>query len=143
MTLTESQKAEVRATMGEYASAYMKNDLRAFKEVFSQDICGFGSGADEVVDGYAGFFRQITRDESQATINGVEFTETKIFGDGRVAWVMTRSAISFTVPGGKMQTLKGRSTMVMRNNGNRWKIEQIHFSLPYGGQSKGQSFPGE
>jgi len=142
MTLTEEQKLEVRATMEAYATAYRKNDLKAFREVFSPDICGFGSGADEIVDGYSGFIRQISRDESQAAIDGVEFSETKIFGEGRVAWVMTRSAITFTVPGGKKQTMKGRSTMVMRNNGNRWKIEQIHFSLPYGGQEKGQSFPG-
>jgi hypothetical protein len=55
---------------------------------------------------------------------------------------MTKSAISFTLAGKKMQTLQARSTMVMRNTGSRWQIEQIHFSLPYGGQQAGQSFPG-
>ena len=88
------------------------------------------------------FARQVQRDMSQATVNGVVFTDTQIFGDGRVAWLMTKSAISFSLAGEKMQTLQGRSTMVMRNTGSRWQIEQIHFSLPYGGQQAGQSFPG-
>jgi len=142
MTLTEEQKTEVRAAMNQYATAYQKKDLAGFRAVFSPAVCGFGSGPDEVIENYAGFLRQITRDISQATVNAVEFSDTNIFGEGRIAWVMTRTAITFTVAGAKKQTLHGRSTMVLRNTGSRWLIEQIHFSMPYGGQSEGQSFPG-
>jgi hypothetical protein len=49
--------------------------------------------------------------------------------------------MTFTVDGSKKETLCGRSTMVLRDTGNRWLIEQLHFSLPYGGQAEGQSFP--
>jgi len=142
MTLTDSQKAEVKTTMEAYAAAYKNKDILGLLAVFSPEICGFGSGPDEVVTGRDSFARQVQRDMSQATVNGVVFTDTQIFGDGRVAWLMTKSAISFSLPGEKMQTLQGRSTMVMRNTGSRWQIEQIHFSLPYGGQQAGQSFPG-
>jgi len=128
--------------MEAYAAAYKNKDIKGLLEVFSPDICGFGSGPDEIVLGIDSFVRQIQRDISQATVNNVVFTDTQIFGDGRVAWLMTKSAISFTIAGEKMQTLHGRSTMVMRDTGSRWKIEQIHFSLPYGGQAAGQSFPG-
>lgn len=142
MTFTDAQKAEIKATMEAYATAYKNKDILGLLAVFSPDICGFGSGPDEVVAGRDSFVRQVQRDMSQATINSVVFTDTQIFGDGRVAWLMTKSAISFTLAGEMMQTLAGRSTMVMRNTGSRWQIEQIHFSLPCGGQQAGQSFPG-
>ncbi|MFA7695821.1 MAG: nuclear transport factor 2 family protein [Methanoregula sp.] len=142
MSLTAVQNAEVRAAMQQYVTAYRNKDVKGLTAVFSPGICGFGSGPDEIIRGKDEFIRQITRDMSQATVNAVEFTDTNIFGEGRVAWLMTKTAISFTLPGGKMQTLQGRSTMVMKNNGSGWKIEQIHFSLPFGGQSAGQSFPG-
>jgi ketosteroid isomerase-like protein len=79
---------------------------------------------------------------SQADILAVEFSDRQIFGDGRVAWVTSQTTMTFTLDGAKKQTLQGRSTMVLRNNGNRWIIEQLHFSLPFGGQAEGQSFPG-
>ncbi|MEN6395432.1 MAG: nuclear transport factor 2 family protein [Methanoregula sp.] len=142
MTITEAQKAEVRATMQDYVTAYKNKDIQGLSAVFSPGICGFGSGPDEVIRNHDDFIRQISRDMSQALINAVEFSGTEIFGDGRVAWLMTKTAITFTPPGQKTSTMHGRSTMVMRNTGNRWKIEQIHFSMPFGGQSTGQSFPG-
>ncbi len=142
MTLSETQKAEVRATMQQYATTYRNKDIRGLLAVFSPGICGFGSGPDEVIHNQDEFIRQIRRDTSQATVNAVEFSDTQISGEGRVAWLMTKSAITFTVPGAGKQTMQGRSTMVMRDTGSRWVIEQIHFSMPYGGQSTGQSFPG-
>lgn len=142
MTLTHDQEAEVRETMQQYVSAYRNRDVKGLRAVFSPTICGFGSGPDEVVLGINAFVRQVTRDMSQATVNAVDFSDTQIFGEGRVAWLMTKTAISFTLPGQKMQTMRGRSTMVMRNTGSRWKIEQFHFSMPFGGQVEGRSFPG-
>lgn len=142
MKLTAAQEAEVIETIQKYATAYRKKDIRAFSALFSSDITGFGSGPDEVITNHDGFLRQIQRDMSQATIHAVEFTDRKIFGDGRVAWATSKSAITFTIDGTTKQTLCGRSTMVLKNTGSRWLIEQLHFSLPNGGQAEGQSFPG-
>ena len=142
MSLTEAQKEEVRATMNAYGTAYRKKDIQGMLAIFSPEICGYGSGPDEVIRGREDFLRQIRRDMSQADVLAVEFTDTKISGEGRVAWVVTRSSITFAVGGAAQQTMHGRSTMVLRNTGSRWLIEQIHFSMPYGGQSTGQSFPG-
>ncbi len=142
MKLTPAQEAEVIATMNQYATAYQKKDVRTLSEIFSPDITGFGSGPDEVISNHNDFIRQIKRDISQADILAVEFTDRKIFGDGRVAWATSKSSITFTIDGAAKQTLYGRSTMVLRGTGSRWVIEQLHFSLPFGGQSQGQSFPG-
>ena len=142
MKLTPAQEAEVIATMNQYATAYQKKDVRTLSEIFSPNITGFGSGPDEVISNHNDFIRQIKRDMSQADILAVEFTDRKIFGDGRVAWATSKSSITFTIDGAAKQTLYGRSTMVLRGTGSRWVIEQLHFSLPFGGQSQGQSFPG-
>ena len=142
MALSKAQKEEVIATMEQYATAYREKDIRTLSAIFSPAISGFGSGPDEVIGNHADFLRQIRRDMSQATILSVEFTDRKIFGDGRVAWATSKSAIAFKAGGKEKQTLSGRSTMVLRNTGSRWVIEQLHFSLPFSGQSEGQSFPG-
>ncbi|MFA5267697.1 MAG: nuclear transport factor 2 family protein [Methanoregula sp.] len=143
MKLTATQEAEVIETMQKYSTAYQKKDLKALSAVFSREITGFGSGPDEVIADHTSFLRQIKRDISQATILSVEFPDRKIFGDGRVAWATSKSTITFTVDGTTKQILSGRSTMVLRNTGSRWLIEQLHFSMPYSEQSAGQSFPGE
>lgn len=142
MKLTLAQEAEVIEAMQQYATAYRKKDIKAFSALFSSDITGFGSGPDEVIANHTDFIQHIKRDMSQANILSVEFTDRKIFGDGRIAWATSKSAIAFTIDGTKKQTLYGRSTMVLRNTGSRWLIEQLHFSLPYGEQAAGQSFPG-
>jgi ketosteroid isomerase-like protein len=142
MELTAAQEAEVGETIQEYATAYQKKDIKTLSAIFSPHISGFGSGPDEVISNHNDFLRQIKRDMSQATVLLVEFSDRKIFGDGRVAWATSKSSITFTIDGTQKQTLHGRSTMVLRNTGSRWLIEQLHFSLPFGGQAQGQSFPG-
>lgn len=142
MTLTESQKAEVIGTMEAYATAYRKKDIRALSAIFSPAITGFGSGPDEVITDHDDFISHMKRDISQATILSVVFADRQVFGDGRVAWATSKTTMTFTLDGTTKQVLNGRSTMVLRNTGSRWLIEQLHFSLPYGGQDIGQSFPG-
>ena len=142
MTLTGSQEAEVIGIMNRYATAYQKKDVKTLAEIFSPGITGFGSGPDEIITNHADLLRQIKRDISQADILSVEFTDRRISGDGRVAWVTSKNTMTFTMDGTKKQAIRGRATMVLRNTGSRWLIEQLHFSLPNGGQSEGQSFPG-
>ena len=142
MALTKVQEAEVIETMQQYATAYRKKDIRTLSALFSSDISGFGSGPDEVIANHRDFIRQIQRDMSQADILSVEFSDREIFGDGRVAWTTSKNTITFTINGSRKQALHGRTTMVLKNTGSRWVIEQFHFSMPYGGQAEGQSFPG-
>jgi len=142
MVLTEAQEIEILKTMHSYGSAYQNKDIKALLGIFSPMISGFGSGPDEIILDRQTFEKQIRRDLSQATIVSFEFSGTKIFGEGRIAWVTSKSTIVFSVNGAKKQAMKGRTTMVLRNTGSRWVIEQVHFSMPYGGQSEGQSFPG-
>ena len=142
MNLTEAQKAEVKETLRNYGTAYQKKDIKALLALFSPEISGFGSGPDEVVLNRKDFTRQMKRDLSQVTSVSLEFPGLKIFGEGRVAWVTSGCGFTFTVEGRKKQTMSGRMTMVLRNRGSRWLIEQVHFSMPNVEQAPGQSFPG-
>ena len=142
MNLTEAQKAEVKETLRNYGMAYQKKDIKGLLALFSPEISGFGSGPDEVVLNRKDFTRQMKRDLSQVTSVSLEFPGLKIFGEGRVAWVTSGCGFTFTVEGRKKQTMSGRMTMVLRNTGSRWLIEQIHFSMPNVEQAPGQSFPG-
>jgi len=142
MALTEVQKAEVIATIQQYATAYRKKDIRALSALFATGISGFGSGPDEVIANHDDFIQHIRRDMSQATLLSIEYPGQQIFGDGRVAWVTSGNTMTYTVDGKTKETLRGRVTMVLKNTGSRWVIEQLHFSMPYGEQSTGQSFPG-
>ena len=142
MTLTRAQKAEVIEAMQAYATAYKKKDIRTLSALFAPEISGFGSGPDEVVLDRKDFSGQIKRDLSQVTSVSLEYTGMKIFGEGRIAWVTTGCNYYFTIKPGITHVLTGRMTIVLRNNGKRWIIEQMHFSMPYGEQAAGQSFPG-
>lgn len=142
MKLEETQEAEVIGILQKYSAAYRNKDIKALSALFSPEISGFGSGPDEVITDHKGLIRQISRDIGQADILSFEFSDRKIFGDGRIAWVTAKSTITFTINGTKKQVLAGRSTMVLRNTGSRWLIVQLHFSMPYREQAAGQSFPG-
>lgn len=142
MTITEAQKQEIHSVLQQYAAAYRNRDAITLGTLFSPDICGFGSGPDEIIRSHKEFVRQIARDTSQASAISADFSETEIAGEGPIAWMMSKCAFSFTLPRSKKQIMHGRITMVLANTGSRWLIRQIHFSMPYGGQAEGQSFPG-
>lgn len=141
MILSPDQEAEVITAMEKYATAYQNKDIDTLSALFSSDITGFGSGPDEIIRDHEEFIRQINRDMKQATILSVTFTDRRIFGEGIIAWATSQTAIIYTIDGITKQTLQGRSTMVLRKMGNGYIIEQLHFSLPCGEQSVGQSFP--
>ena len=140
MTLTTDQIAGVKATLENYRAAYQKKDFRALVAAFAPDATGFGSGADEVFSSRKEYGPLLKRDLEQASSVVVEFQGMQIFGDGRVAWVTTGCSAAFTIPGIGKQVMQGRMTIVLRDTGKKWLIEQWHFSVPNIAQEPGQSF---
>ena len=143
MTLTEVQKAEVKETLGRYCAAYQRKDHKALMALFSEDICGYGAGADEIFKNRKEYAPLLKRDLIQATSIFLEFTDLNIVGDGRIAWVMSGCNCMFVTEGKDKQTMRVRMTIGLRNTGSRWLITQLHISTPNTGQAPGQSFSGE
>lgn len=141
MALSEKQNLEIMETFEKYAEAYHKKDKLALSRLCSPDICGFGSGPDEVFIGRKELMSGLTRDFSQARSVHLSFAVININGEGRVAWVTCWGAFSAVIGDNDVRML-GRMTAVLKNTGKAWRFEQIHFSMPYGGQETGQSFPG-
>jgi ketosteroid isomerase-like protein len=142
MTLTETQKAEIRETLGRYSAAYERRDHRALLALFSPDISGYGAGPDEVFRNRNEYAPLVKRDMVQATSISLEFTDLKISGQGCAAWVMGSCTCTFGIPGNGKQTMKVRMTFGLAHTGSRWVIGQLHISVPNAGQSPGQSFSG-
>lgn len=140
MTLTPSQIAGIEKTLGDYLAAYEKKDFRALVAIFSPDVAGFGSGADEFFGNRKEYGPLLRRDLEQADTITVEIQGTQIAGDGRVAWVTTFCSATITAPGIGKQAMRGRLTLVLKDTGKRWLIEQWHFSVPNIAQEPGQSF---
>jgi ketosteroid isomerase-like protein len=143
MTLTGNQKAEVRETLGRYCAAYQRKDLKELLGLFSPQIRGYGAGPDEIFRNRKEYAPLLSRDLIQATSIFLEFPDPDISGDGRIAWVTGGCNCMFIAGGNDRQTMRVRMTLVLRNTGNRWLIEQLHISVPNAGQAPGQSFSGE
>ncbi|MDD1693853.1 MAG: nuclear transport factor 2 family protein [Methanoregula sp.] len=143
MTLTEGQMTEVRETLGRYCAAYQRKDQKALLALFSPEISGYGAGPDEHFRDRKEYAPLVKRDLIQATSISIEFPDLNISGDGRIAWVTSGCNCTFVARGKDRQTMRVRTTMVLRNTGNRWLITQIHLSAPNTGQAPGQSFSGE
>jgi ketosteroid isomerase-like protein len=143
MTLTEEQKAEVEKTLGRYAAAYQRKDLKALLALFSPDISGYGAGPDEHFSNRNEYAPLVQRDLIQATSIILEFPDVNIVGNDPIAWVMCGCNCTFVAKGNDKQTMKVRMTMGLRNTGSRWLIAQLHISVPNTAQAPGQSFSGE
>ena len=76
-----------------------RKTYRRFRRYSRQKLPGSAAGPTSVITDHKALIRQITRDMGQATIHAVDFSDRKIFGDGRVAWASSKSTITFTVDG--------------------------------------------
>ncbi|UCC89996.1 MAG: nuclear transport factor 2 family protein [Anaerolineales bacterium] len=83
---------------------------------------------------------QVERDWSQSEVAAISFRWTSVSAAGSVAWVATDSAFDIQAGGQKM-TIPARITWVLERRGDKWLIVQAHFSVPFGEQAAGESFP--
>ncbi len=140
MALSPEMESEVRGMMDLYAQYYHEKNLEKILSIVSKEISGFGSGPDEIVLNAARFRDQVRRDLEQAGTVKVSFEILKVDGAMPCAWVTALCHFAVAV-NGKTLSMAGRMTVVLRNTGSRWLIEQVHFSMPFGAQMPGQSFP--
>ena len=137
----EPECANVNRTIDAYAALYEQRDLDGLVSLLDPGARGFGTGADEVADDPQGFRQAVARDFAQTEAASIAFTERRCTVSGDVAWVMGAARFAFRA-GGTDDTLDGRFTAVLRRQEGIWRFAQFHFSVPFGAQAAGASWPG-
>jgi ketosteroid isomerase-like protein len=141
MAFSSPVNAEIQEMLGSYARCYAEKDLGGICSLVSPDICGYGSGPDEVITGYDEFVAQVTRDFIQADRIALRFTDIRIHGAMPVAWIMAGATFTVTI-GEVRHTFAGRMTAVLQKTDDRWRFGMVHFSMAYAEQQAGKSYPG-
>jgi len=142
MKADATTEAAVKAVLDKFSESYAKRDLQTLLALFAPDpdLVLYGTGADEKRIGLAELKVQVERDWSQSDAASMLFGWTSVSAAGSVAWVATDGAFEVQA-GGQEMTLPARLTCVLERRGNQWLIVQAHFSVPFGQQSEGESFP--
>lgn len=131
---------EIHAVLSRMAAGYESKDLGELILMVTPGIGGYGTGPDEKVRGIESYKAQIKRDFVQGGHIQLIFSDVDVQSRGTVAW-FSADCIYRAAVGGEELSLDGRMTGVCVQEGGRWKIAQIHFSVPASGQSPGQSYP--
>jgi ketosteroid isomerase-like protein len=130
----------VLRTLDAYAALYGERDLEGIVSLVEPDFQGFGSGPDERVTDALRFRDATSRDFAQAESARIVFSDRVCTVEGNVAWVMAGCRFTFTIDG-KEGVLDGRFTGVLRQHEGVWRLAQFHFSMPFGEQAAGSSWP--
>lgn len=131
----------VDRTIDAYAALYERRDLDGLVSLLDPGVRGYGTGVDEVAADRREFRRAVARDFAQAETASIAFTERRCTVSGDVAWVMGGCRFAFR-SGSADGTLDGRFTAVLRQQEGVWRFAQFHFSVPFGVQAPGASWPG-
>ncbi len=131
----------VYRTIDAYAALYRRRDLDGLISLLVPEARGFGMGADEVTADANEIRTAVARDFAQSEAASIAFTERRCTVSGDVAWVMANASFAFRA-GGVDNTMDGRFTAVLQRQGGVWRFAQFHFSMPYGEQARGESWPG-
>ena len=140
MATSSEFKAAVTAAMDRYARAYSEKDLEGVLATTAEDFFGHGSGPDEEVYGKEQLRSQVERDLAQCDRVSMVIGPGHISGEGNVAWYAGNCTVEAIVDGQDMR-LEGRITAVLKKVGDQWLIAMSHFSMPFGAQEAGQSWP--
>jgi len=140
MTTGSEFETAATAVMEKYAQAYSKKDLEGIMAIAAEDFFGYGTGPDEDVYGKKQLRAQVERDLSQSDRISMHLGPSHVSGKGDVAWYAGSCTVEATASGQDIRMV-GRITAVLKKEGGRWLIAMCHFSMPFGEQEAGQSWP--
>ena len=122
------------------AGYYSHKDVEGLLAITSPLFNGFGSGPDEVVHSFEELRTGISRDFSQCDEVTMKFSDTQIKEVQGFAWMIAICTITART-GSNILSLTGRMSAAFISTPGGWQVAQTHFSMPYGAQEDGQSFP--
>jgi hypothetical protein len=111
--------------------AYTRRDIEACMACFDSgpEIFAFGSGPGEKRSGSEAIRQQLLADWAQTKEARLADTWLEVHRDAAVSWVASDVAVHVVTAEGA-QDLAARATFVLRRRASRWRIVQMHFSLP-------------
>lgn len=135
-------ETKVIAVLNKAHDAYSRRDIEGLLACFlpDADVVMFGTGADEKRVGSGQIKMQAERDWSQTEAGSIQLGWYSVSAADSVAWVAT-DAIFNVRTGGQEMSVPARLTCVLEKRGDTWLIGQAHYSIPWGEQAEGESFP--
>jgi uncharacterized protein (TIGR02246 family) len=119
----------VRAVLDSLAEVYVTRDPAVMRALFAPDpdVVMFTPGADAVV-GLAAIVAKAERDWSRSEAASLTYAWMSISSAGPMAWVATDADFSVTA-GGQQMSIPAHITFVLERRGERWLIQQAHYSF--------------
>lgn len=132
---------EIQQVLDEFIGRYGAMDADGVVALFAGDnAVVVGTGADEVRFGLDEIRSQVERDIAQADAISVALDNQRIDVAGDAAFVYADARFVGSV-GGEAFELPARWTVGLVHANERWQVMQCHFSVAYGEQEEGESFP--
>lgn len=130
----------VMAVLRRFDQALGRGDLEAAVSCFAPEIVSIGTGGDEKMVGLDDVRNQLTRDVGQAETSGIEYTWSKVYRNGPIAWVAAEGNLWWRAETGE-GAAPIRLTVVLEQRDGAWLAVHSHVSLPDRDQPEGQSYP--
>ncbi len=133
--------SEIQQVIDDFIGRYGAMDAEGVVALFAgDDAVVVGTGADEVRFGLNEIRSQVERDIAQADEISVVLENQRTSVAGDAAFVYADARFVGSVRGDAFE-LPARWTVGLVNAAGGWQVMQCHFSVAYGEQTEGESFP--
>ena len=142
MKTNPQTEAEIVDVMKKAHEAYSRRDINELLSYFAPDtdVVMYGTGADEKRIGRDAIKTQAERDWAQTDASAFNWNWHSVVGSDSFACLAADGVAEVKVGGEEMQ-MPIRFTGVLEKQGDAWRFVQAHYSVPFGEQEEGESFP--
>jgi hypothetical protein len=128
MLLTMTIAEPAVELLQEFCKVYKKRDLKAMKKMFAKKTFSFGTGRDEILEGWPATEAQLKRDWSQSKAGWLELHKPIKSGSN---WASCTWTAHITMLDGKELIWPNmRLSIVVAQEDGKWKIAHTHASAP-------------
>lgn len=135
---------EIKRAFTHFLDTFLVNrDAERTRALMSKEICGFGTGADEMVCSWDDNLELIERDIEQAP-NPLHYTLTHqhfTFPSPDTAIIMVRLDLDTIILEQSVKLIDWRLSVVMQRREAGWLVEHMHISQPSTAHEDDESYP--
>jgi ketosteroid isomerase-like protein len=144
MKMDQKTQSEVVDVLNRAHDAYRRRDIDELLGYFAPDtdVVMYGTGADEKRIGRDAIRQQAERDWAQTESSAFDWNWHSVVGSENVACLSADGAATVTIEGENIN-MPIRFTGVLEKQGDKWLFVQAHYSVPFGEQAEGESWPGQ